>query len=151
MMLRRMTPRLEFVADQACTGGYIVRIVTAPIRLLTGNGPSASIRLITFLRIDNESYRIVEPRHSLRQFQARVYRNIVRRNVRLSSGTGHDLLAVRGALGEETDCQASWTGKSVEAVDSGRAAPGYRGCLCLTRHRGGRHFAFWGRKRRRHL
>ncbi len=28
--------------------------------------------------------------------------------------------------------------QNLAAVDSGRAAPGFRGCLCLTRHRGGR-------------
>src|SRR4029077_10830017 len=33
-------------------------------------------------------------------------------------------------------------GKNLAAMDSGGAAPGYRGCLCLTRHRGGRSSPF---------
>ena len=51
--------------------------------------------------------------------------------------TCHDLLAVRGALGEETDCPASWTGKILQRWILA-ALRGVSGCLCLTRHRGGR-------------
>jgi glycosyltransferase involved in cell wall biosynthesis len=85
----RLVPaRLGFLKKWA---GYIDKLIVFPRRL-------RKLRGIEFVHICDHSNAIY----------AKHFPNVP------VVATCHDLLAVRGALGEETDCPASWTGKILQ-------------------------------------
>jgi glycosyltransferase involved in cell wall biosynthesis len=108
MMLRELRA-LGIVAELACPEGYFVRIVPAQFGFLR-KWAGYIDKLITFPR-RLRNLRSVELIHICDHSNAVYAKHFP--NVPIVV-TCHDLLAVRGALGEETDCPASWTGKILQ-------------------------------------
>jgi glycosyltransferase involved in cell wall biosynthesis len=108
MMLRELRA-LGIAAELACPEAYFIRIVPAQFGFLR-KWPGYIDKLIIFPR-RLRKLRTLELVHICdhsNTFYANHFPNVP------VVVTCHDLLAVRGALGEETDCPASWTGKILQ-------------------------------------
>src|SRR6266550_2279038 len=108
MMLRELRA-LGIVAELACPEGYFVRIVPAQFGFLRKWAGYIDKFIIFPRRL--RKLRGVELIHICdhsNAFYAKYFPDVP------VVVTCHDLLAVRGALGEETDCPASWTGRILQ-------------------------------------
>jgi glycosyltransferase involved in cell wall biosynthesis len=108
MMLRELRT-LGIAAELICPGAHFVRIVPAPFDFIR-KWVGYIDKLIVFPR-RLRKLRGVELIHICDHSNAIYAKHFPNVPVVV---TCHDLLAVRGALGEETDCPASWTGKILQ-------------------------------------
>src|SRR5213082_2534435 len=126
MMLRELRA-LGIAADLICPEPHFVRIVPAQVAFLR-KWTGYIDKLIIFPR-RLRKLRGVELIHICDHSNAIYAKHFPNVPVIV---TCHDLLAVRGALGEETDCPASWTGKIFQRwilASLGRA----RAIVCVSR------------------
>src|SRR5438046_7533458 len=110
MMLRELRA-LGIAADLICPEPHFVRIVPAQVAFLR-KWTGYIDKLIIFPR-RLRKLRGVELIHICDHSNAIYAKHFPNVPVIV---TCHDLLAVRGALGEETDCPASWTGKILQRL-----------------------------------
>jgi glycosyltransferase involved in cell wall biosynthesis len=108
MMLRELRA-LGIAAELTCPEAQVVRLVPAQFGFLR-KWAGYIDKLIIFPRRLRE-FRSVELVHICDHSNAVYAKHFPDVPVVV---TCHDLLAVRGALGEETDCPASWTGKILQ-------------------------------------
>src|SRR5437899_4355231 len=108
MMLRDLRA-LGIAAELVCPEAHFVRIVPAPFGFIRKWAGYIDKLFIFPRRL--RKLRGVELIHICDHSNAIYAKHFPNVPVVV---TCHDLLAVRGALGEETDCPASWTGKILQ-------------------------------------